>query len=47
MNDEHGHAAGDAVLREVSEAAAAVGIAPGSAEAREIAARLAEVDLGD
>jgi glycosyltransferase involved in cell wall biosynthesis len=37
----------DAVLREVSEAAAAVGIAPGSPEAREIAARLAEVELGD
>ena len=36
----------DAVLREVSEAAAEVGIAPGSAEAREIARRLAEVDLG-
>jgi glycosyltransferase involved in cell wall biosynthesis len=37
---------GDAVLREVSEAAAAVGIGPGSGEAREIATRLAEVDLG-
>ena len=37
----------DAVLREVSEAAAAVGIAPDSVEARELAARLAEVDLGD
>jgi len=37
---------GDAVLHEVSEAAAAVGIAPGSDEAREIAASLAEVDLG-
>ena len=36
----------DAVLREVSEAAAMVGIEPGSAEARELAARLAEVDLG-
>ena len=35
-----------AVLGEVSEAAAAVGIVPGSAAAREIAARLAEVDLG-
>ncbi len=36
-----GRAVDDAVLREVSEAAAAVGIEPGSAEAREIAARLA------
>jgi glycosyltransferase involved in cell wall biosynthesis len=36
----------DAVLRDVSTAAAEVGIAPGSPEAREIAARLAEVDLG-
>jgi glycosyltransferase involved in cell wall biosynthesis len=36
----------DAVLREVSEAAAGVGIAPQSAEATEIARRLAEVDLG-
>jgi glycosyltransferase involved in cell wall biosynthesis len=42
-----GDAVGDAVLREVSEAAAAVGIAPGSVDAREIAASLAEVDLGD
>jgi hypothetical protein len=33
-------------VREVSEAGAAVGIAPGSAEAQEIARRLAEVDLG-
>jgi glycosyltransferase involved in cell wall biosynthesis len=41
-----GAAVRDAVLMEVSEAAAAVGIAPGSAEAREIAARLAEVDPG-
>jgi len=41
-----GSAVDDAVLREVSEAAAAVGIAPGSAEAREIAAGLVEVDLG-
>ncbi len=45
------HAAGgasvdDAVLREVTEAAADVGVAPGSPEAREIARRLAEVDLG-
>jgi glycosyltransferase involved in cell wall biosynthesis len=37
----------DAVLHEVTEAAAAVGIAPDSVEARELAARLAEVDLGD
>jgi glycosyltransferase involved in cell wall biosynthesis len=36
----------EAVLREVSEAAAAVGIEPGSAEARELARRLAEVELG-
>jgi glycosyltransferase involved in cell wall biosynthesis len=36
----------DAVLREVSEAAADVGIAPGTPEAREIARRMAEVDLG-
>jgi hypothetical protein len=34
------------VLRDVSEAAAAVGIAPGTAEASEIARRLSEVDLG-
>jgi glycosyltransferase involved in cell wall biosynthesis len=36
----------DAVLREVSEAAADVGISGDSAEAREIARRLAEVELG-
>lgn len=36
----------DAVLGDVSEAAAAVGIAPDSPEARDLAARLAEVDLG-
>jgi glycosyltransferase involved in cell wall biosynthesis len=36
----------DAVLREVSEAAADVGITGESAEAREIAQRLAEVGLG-
>ncbi len=41
-----GGAVDDAVLLEVSEAAAAVGIAPGSSEAREIAAGLAKVDLG-
>ena len=42
-----GREVSDAVLREVSEAAVTVGIEPGSAEARELAARLAEVDLGD
>jgi glycosyltransferase involved in cell wall biosynthesis len=36
----------DAVLRQVSEAAAEVGVEPGSAEATEIARRLAEVELG-
>ena len=36
----------DGVVREVSDAAAEVGIAPGSPEASEIARRLAEVDLG-
>ena len=41
-----GSAVSDAVLRDVSEAAAAVGIAPETEEARAIAARLAEVDLG-
>jgi hypothetical protein len=41
-----GSAVSDAVLHDVSEAAAAVGIAPDSEEARAIAARLAEVDLG-
>jgi glycosyltransferase involved in cell wall biosynthesis len=41
-----GRPVADAVLAEVSEAAASVGIAPGSAEAGEIARRLAEVDLG-
>jgi glycosyltransferase involved in cell wall biosynthesis len=41
-----GRAVGDAVLREVSEAAADVGISAESAEAREIARRLAEVELG-
>jgi glycosyltransferase involved in cell wall biosynthesis len=41
-----GGAVSEAVLHEVSEAAASVGIAPGSAEAREIASRLAEVDPG-
>lgn len=42
-----GQSVDDAVLSEVSEAAASVGIAPDSVEARELAARLAEVDLGD
>jgi hypothetical protein len=41
-----GGAADDAVLREVSEAAADVGISAETAEAREIARRLAEVELG-
>ena len=41
-----GDAVDDAVLREVSEAAAGIGVAPGSPEAQEIARRLAEVDLG-
>lgn len=36
-----------AVLREVSEAAAQAGIAPGSDEVREIANRIAEVGLGE
>jgi hypothetical protein len=41
-----GAAVADAVLREVSEAASGVGIAPGTPEATEIARRLSEVDLG-
>ena len=41
-----GAAVVDAVVREVSDAAAAVGIAPGTPEATEIARRLSEVDLG-
>jgi len=41
-----GGAVADSVLREVSEAAADVGIAPDGAEAEEIARRLAEVELG-
>jgi glycosyltransferase involved in cell wall biosynthesis len=41
-----GSAVDDAVLRDVSAAAADVGIAAGTAEAREIARRLAEVELG-
>jgi glycosyltransferase involved in cell wall biosynthesis len=41
-----GPAVADAVLREVSEAAADVGISPDAAEAGEIARRLAEVELG-
>jgi glycosyltransferase involved in cell wall biosynthesis len=41
-----GDAVNDAVLRDVSTAAADVGISPGTAEAGEIARRLAEVELG-
>ena len=41
-----GAAVADDVLRDVSAAAAGVGIAPGSAEASELARRLSEVDLG-
>jgi glycosyltransferase involved in cell wall biosynthesis len=41
-----GEAVGDAVLRDVSEAAAEVGISADAAEADEIARRLAEVELG-
>jgi len=41
-----GAAVADEVVREVSEAAGDVGIAPGSSDASEIARRLAEVDLG-
>ncbi len=41
-----GAAVADSVLREVSEAAADVGISPDAAEAEEIARRLAEVELG-
>ncbi|MBA3433477.1 MAG: glycosyltransferase family 4 protein [Actinobacteria bacterium] len=41
-----GEAVGDEVLREVSEAAGAVGISAETEEAREIARRLAEVELG-
>jgi len=41
-----GGAVADDVVRDVSEAAGEVGIAPGSPEASEIARRLAEVDLG-
>ena len=41
-----GAAVGDAVLRDVSAAAADVGISAETAEAREIARRLAEVELG-
>ena len=36
----------EAVVREVSGAAATVGIEPGSPEAAELAGRLAEVELG-
>ena len=41
-----GRAVGEAVLQEVGEAAADVGISPEGAEAGEIARRLAEVELG-
>jgi glycosyltransferase involved in cell wall biosynthesis len=41
-----GGAVSDAVLREVGKAAADVGIAPGSSEARELARRISEVELG-
>jgi glycosyltransferase involved in cell wall biosynthesis len=41
-----GSAVDDAVLRDVSEAAAGAGIEAGSTEATEIARRLAEVELG-
>jgi glycosyltransferase involved in cell wall biosynthesis len=41
-----GHAVSEAVLREVGEAAADVGITAEGAEAQEIARRLAEVELG-
>jgi glycosyltransferase involved in cell wall biosynthesis len=41
-----GPAVADRVLREVSAAAADAGIEPGSAEAEELARRLAEVELG-
>ena len=40
-----GSAVVDTVLREVSEAAADVGIAPATRESSELAERLAEVDL--
>ena len=42
-----GASVADEILGDVSRAAADVGIEPGSADAREIAARLAEVELGD
>jgi glycosyltransferase involved in cell wall biosynthesis len=42
-----GQAVSDEVLGDVSAAAVDVGIEPGSTDAREIAARLAEVELGD
>ncbi len=41
-----GGAVSDSVLRDLSQAAADVGIEPGSAEAHEIATRLGEVELG-
>jgi len=42
-----GAAVSDGVLGEISRAAAEVGVEPGSPAAREIAARLVEVELGD
>src|SRR5262249_4512995 len=42
-----GDAVGEAVLREVSRAAADVGISADTSEAQEIARRLAEVELGN
>jgi hypothetical protein len=41
-----GAAVDDAVLRDVSDAASEVGISAETAEAKEIARRLAEVELG-
>ena len=41
-----GTAVSDAVLGEIAAAAAEVGVQPGTAEAGEIARRLAEVELG-
>ena len=41
-----GEAVADSVLGDVATAAAEVGIEPGSAEAAELARRLAEVELG-
>jgi hypothetical protein len=41
-----GERVADSVLRDISAAATEVGIEPGSPEARELARRLAEVELG-